>query len=194
VADRRGYTCGLWQLLHTLASRLPDTDNSGAVWLAAVKGFVSSYFQCTECAKHFVRHAGGEEAVAVARKRDAVLWMWRTHNIVSGGEGWGAVVRLLAGASTAELVLLACPRRARRLSAHSLPDRLPCMATRTHLNPPPPLLPPRSTGGWRPRRLRTQIRATPQRRPSSSRPPRCARSAGGWPPAGLLEERAFSWL
>ncbi|KAI7845151.1 hypothetical protein COHA_001196 [Chlorella ohadii] len=83
VADRRGYTCGLWQLLHTLASRLPDTDNSGAVWLAAVKGFVSSYFQCTECAKHFVRHAGGEEAVAVAHKRDAVLWMWRTHNIVN---------------------------------------------------------------------------------------------------------------
>ncbi|PRW57447.1 Sulfhydryl oxidase 1 [Chlorella sorokiniana] len=83
VADKRGYTCGLWQLFHTLASRLPDSDNSGAVWLAAVKGFVSSYFQCSECAKHFVRHAGGEEAVAVARKRDAVLWMWRTHNIVN---------------------------------------------------------------------------------------------------------------
>lgn len=89
MADKRGYTCGLWQLFHTLASRLPDTENSGAVWLAAVKGFVASYFQCTECAKHFVRHAGGEEAVAVARKRDAVLWMWRTHNIVRGvGEGW----------------------------------------------------------------------------------------------------------
>ncbi|KAL4452309.1 hypothetical protein ABPG75_007971 [Micractinium tetrahymenae] len=81
--DSRGYTCGLWQLLHTLASRLPETENAGAVWLAAVKGFVKNYFQCSECAKHFVRHAGGEEAVAVARKRDAVLWMWRTHNIVN---------------------------------------------------------------------------------------------------------------
>ena len=45
IPDRRGYTCGLWQLFHTLASRLPDTDNSGAVWLAAVKGFVSNFFQ-----------------------------------------------------------------------------------------------------------------------------------------------------
>lgn len=36
-----------------------------------------------ECAKHFVRHAAGELAAGVARKRDAVLWLWRTHNIVS---------------------------------------------------------------------------------------------------------------
>lgn len=179
--DSRGYTCGLWQLFHTLASRLPETENAGAVWLAAVKGFVKSYFQCTvggpgreqggagagpcagcsdglhvwpvqlgspagpepataadiklaavmpkplslaclhhrrmcqltchacrlagspllasvlnasrlpptlplvqECAKHFVRHAAGEQAAAVASKQDAVLWMWRTHNIVRG--------------------------------------------------------------------------------------------------------------
>lgn len=81
--DRRGYTCGLWQLFHTLASRLPEAENSGAVWLAAVKGFIGNFFQCSECAKHFMRHAVGEEAVAVATKRDAVLWMWRTHNIVN---------------------------------------------------------------------------------------------------------------
>lgn len=85
--EGRGYTCGLWQLFHTLATRLPDSENAGAVWLAGVKGFVSAFFQCAECAKHFVRHAEGEEAVAVATKRDAVLWLWRTHNIVSLGEG-----------------------------------------------------------------------------------------------------------
>lgn len=81
--DSRGYTCGLWQLFHTLAARLSEAENSGAVWLAAIKGFVQNYFQCAECAKHFVRHAVGEEAGAVARKRDAVLWIWRTHNIVN---------------------------------------------------------------------------------------------------------------
>ncbi|KAL4441288.1 hypothetical protein ABPG77_011525 [Micractinium sp. CCAP 211/92] len=83
LPDSRGYTCGLWQLFHSLASRLPETENAGAVWLAAVKGFVQNYFQCTECAKHFVRHAAGELAAGVARKRDAVLWLWRTHNIVN---------------------------------------------------------------------------------------------------------------
>ena len=93
--DRRGYTCGLWQLFHTLAARLPDTPNSGAVWLAAVKGFVGSYFQCSECAKHFMKHATGEEARAVATKRDACLWMWKAHNIVSegwAGLGWAGLV------------------------------------------------------------------------------------------------------
>ena len=82
--DRRGYTCGLWQLFHSLAARLDDSDNAGAVWLAAVKGFVGSYFQCSECAAHFMRHAGAQAALAVATKRDAVLWVWRAHNIVSG--------------------------------------------------------------------------------------------------------------
>lgn len=47
LPDSRGYTCGLWQLFHSLASRLPETENAGAVWLAAVKGFVQNYFQCT---------------------------------------------------------------------------------------------------------------------------------------------------
>lgn len=103
MPDRRGYTCGLWQLFHTLASRLPDSENSGAVWLAAVKGFVASYFQCSECAKHFVRHAGGEEAVGVARKRDAVLWMWRTHNIVRQRGGGGYILSRAASAALAGL-------------------------------------------------------------------------------------------
>lgn len=98
--DTRGYTCGLWQLLHSLAARLDDSENAGAVWLAAVRGFVGSYFQCTECARHFGRHAGGEEALQVARKRDAVLWMWRAHNIVSSCGG-GCSCGRAAGSSAA---------------------------------------------------------------------------------------------
>lgn len=79
--DSRGYTCGLWQLLHSLASHAPDTDNTGARWLTAVSGFVEHYFQCNECAKHFVNHAN-DAAGNVVSKRDAVLWLWRTHNKV----------------------------------------------------------------------------------------------------------------
>ncbi|KAL4857301.1 Sulfhydryl oxidase 1 [Chlorella vulgaris] len=81
--DNRGYTCGLWELFHTLAARLPDSENSGAVWLAAIKGFVGNYFQCTECAQHFMLHAGGEEALRVVDKRSACLWIWKAHNMVN---------------------------------------------------------------------------------------------------------------
>lgn len=95
--DSRGYTCGLWQLLHALASLQPEappgasadggagSGGGGARWLAAVAGFVRHFFQCAECAKHFVKHA--QAATAVTSKRDAALWLWRAHNIVSRGAG-----------------------------------------------------------------------------------------------------------
>ena len=64
--------------------------------MATVKGFIKSYFQCLECTKHFVRHASKDDAAHVQTKKDAVLWMWKTHNIVrarlgeGAGEGGGA--------------------------------------------------------------------------------------------------------
>ncbi len=46
LPDSRGYTCGLWMLLHSLAARLPEEGNSGVLWLTSVKGFIKSFFQC----------------------------------------------------------------------------------------------------------------------------------------------------
>ena len=34
---RRGYTCGLWQVLHSLAARAPSDDSGGAAWMHAVR-------------------------------------------------------------------------------------------------------------------------------------------------------------
>lgn len=45
--------------------------------------FVEQFFQCSECSQHFGAMAAEEAAVAVSTKRDAVLWAWRAHNIVS---------------------------------------------------------------------------------------------------------------
>jgi thiol oxidase len=83
--DSRGYTCGLWQLFHSLAARLGENDSAaGATWLAAIKGFVKHFFQCGECAEHFMQYHGNSAAAdAVMTKRDAVLWLWRTHNEVN---------------------------------------------------------------------------------------------------------------
>lgn len=79
----RGYTCALWQLFHSLASRLPEQPASGAVWMATIKGFIKHFFQCAECASHFLRMAADGDALHVATKRDAILWAWRAHNKVS---------------------------------------------------------------------------------------------------------------
>lgn len=44
--DTRGYTCGLWLLMHAVAARMPAEGNSGALWMAGSKGFIKHYFQC----------------------------------------------------------------------------------------------------------------------------------------------------
>lgn len=88
----RGYTCGLWQLFHSLAVGVPDT-NGGLLWMEGVRGFVKHYFQCTACAEHFGAMTGQDSALRVATRRDAVMWAWRAHNRVSGG--WWVVVGMV---------------------------------------------------------------------------------------------------
>lgn len=80
----RGYTCALWQLFHTLGSRLSEDDTmSGARWMTAIRGFVKHFFQCGECARNFVKHASTVAADQVQTKKEAVLWMWSAHNLVN---------------------------------------------------------------------------------------------------------------
>ena len=83
TVDTRGYTCGLWQIIHTLSVRMPTTGISGpgSEWLETVKNFISHYFQCGDCSSHFVSYV--EDARDVKSKKEAVLWLWRTHNKVN---------------------------------------------------------------------------------------------------------------
>ena len=84
IPSGRGYTCGLWQLFHSLSVGVSDEDSrSGARWLIAVRGFVKHFFQCSDCSRNFVAFASSESAEKVISKRDAVLWMWSTHNLVN---------------------------------------------------------------------------------------------------------------
>ncbi|KAL4553161.1 hypothetical protein Ndes2526B_g03039 [Nannochloris sp. 'desiccata'] len=84
LPSSRGYTCALWQLFHTLAARLPENDAlSGARWMTAIRGFAKNFFQCSDCARNFVKHASTLAADKVQTKREAVLWMWATHNLVN---------------------------------------------------------------------------------------------------------------
>jgi len=82
--NTRGYTCGLWLLFHSLAARMPENDpRAGERWLAGIRGYIQYFFQCSDCAKHFLSYATSPEASKVVTKRDAVLWIWRTHNVVN---------------------------------------------------------------------------------------------------------------
>lgn len=85
TSESRGYTCGLWMLFHSLSVRMPEKNGSrsGQEWLDVIRGFVQHFFQCGDCAKHFLEYAGKSDARDVDTKRDGVLWLWRTHNLVN---------------------------------------------------------------------------------------------------------------
>ena len=81
----RGYTCGLWVTFHTLAAGLPDwrTGDPGLIFMDGIRAFGSHFFLCEECAKHFKKLLESPAANEVKTKRDAIIWTWKTHNIVN---------------------------------------------------------------------------------------------------------------
>ena len=81
MPETRGYTCGLWLLFHSLAARVGG-DTGGALWMAAVRGFMRTYFQCSDCSRHFEDMASQTDALAVGTPQQALLWSWRAHNRV----------------------------------------------------------------------------------------------------------------
>jgi len=75
----RGYTCGLWSLLHAVAAT--SNDGRAASDLAAARAAVSEFFGCEVCRQHFetipVSETDGQNKAA------AQLWWWKAHNIVN---------------------------------------------------------------------------------------------------------------
>jgi hypothetical protein len=97
VEGTRGYTCGLWTLLHALAARAPGPEG-GAAWFEKTTGWIEHFFPCDDCRAHFLAMAAEVPRGEIVTARDAQLWMWRAHNEVNArlaarearGEGAGS--------------------------------------------------------------------------------------------------------
>ncbi|KAG4080123.1 hypothetical protein HA402_008194 [Bradysia odoriphaga] len=81
----RGYSCGLWKLFHHLTVRASNAteDNDPLEVLTTIVDYVKHFFGCTECAMHFQEMAVARDMWNVSTGDDAVLWLWKAHNIVS---------------------------------------------------------------------------------------------------------------
>jgi len=80
--DQRGFSCGFWQMLHGIAASVRDED--AQPFVRAIGDFMLHHFGCHNCGEHFHKAAlSPKSGGAVATARDAVLWMWRVHNIVN---------------------------------------------------------------------------------------------------------------
>ncbi|CAI9607747.1 unnamed protein product [Staurois parvus] len=87
----RGYPCSLWKIFHSLTVQgatqpevLANTafENDAQAVLKIMRRYIREFFGCRECAKHF--EAMAKESVdAVKTAEEAVMWLWRKHNVVN---------------------------------------------------------------------------------------------------------------
>lgn len=82
VPGRRGYTCSLWRLFHSLTLLATQKSQEISV-LPVIHGYVKEFFGCTECVKHFTKMVQDEGALSISAARAQTLWLWRAHNKVN---------------------------------------------------------------------------------------------------------------
>ncbi|XP_059655427.1 sulfhydryl oxidase 2-like isoform X2 [Cornus florida] len=78
--DTRGFSCGLWVLLHSLSVRTEDGESHLA--FTAICDFIHNFFVCEECRQHFYEMCSSVSG-PFNKTRDLVLWLWSAHNKVN---------------------------------------------------------------------------------------------------------------
>ncbi|KAL4270819.1 hypothetical protein AHAS_AhasUnG0052600 [Arachis hypogaea] len=78
--ETRGFSCGLWVLLHSLSVRIEDGESQFT--FSATCDFVHDFFICEECRQHFYRMCSSVSS-PFNKARDYALWLWSTHNKVN---------------------------------------------------------------------------------------------------------------
>ncbi|XP_062170712.1 sulfhydryl oxidase 2 isoform X2 [Alnus glutinosa] len=78
--ETRGFSCGLWVLLHSLSVRIEDGESQFA--FTAICEFVHNFFICEECRQHFYDMCSSVSS-PFNKTRDFALWLWSAHNKVN---------------------------------------------------------------------------------------------------------------
>ncbi|CAN8312232.1 unnamed protein product [Cochlearia groenlandica] len=78
--ETRGFSCGLWVLMHSLSARIGDGESQFA--FMAICEFINNFFMCDDCRQHFHDMCLSVKT-PFKKARDIVLWLWSTHNKVN---------------------------------------------------------------------------------------------------------------
>ncbi|KAK4487420.1 hypothetical protein RD792_005945 [Penstemon davidsonii] len=78
--ETRGFSCGLWVLLHSLSVRVEDGESHTA--FTTICDFIHNFFICEECRHHF-QEMCSNVSKPFKKSRDFVLWLWNAHNKVN---------------------------------------------------------------------------------------------------------------
>ncbi|XP_023764097.1 sulfhydryl oxidase 2 isoform X1 [Lactuca sativa] len=76
----RGFSCGLWVLLHSLSVRVENEESQMA--FTSICDFIHKFFACEECSQHFYNMCS-RVSTPFTTTRDFVLWLWTAHNEVN---------------------------------------------------------------------------------------------------------------
>ncbi|KAI3453095.1 hypothetical protein Pfo_009758 [Paulownia fortunei] len=78
--ETRGFSCGLWVLLHSLSVRVDDGESHMA--FTTICDFIHNFFICEECRQHFYDMCSSVSN-PFKKAHDFVLWLWNAHNKVN---------------------------------------------------------------------------------------------------------------
>eukprot|EP00441_Pelagodinium_beii_P020643 CAMPEP_0197652922 /NCGR_PEP_ID=MMETSP1338-20131121/34740_1 /TAXON_ID=43686 ORGANISM="Pelagodinium beii, Strain RCC1491" /NCGR_SAMPLE_ID=MMETSP1338 /ASSEMBLY_ACC=CAM_ASM_000754 /LENGTH=525 /DNA_ID=CAMNT_0043227891 /DNA_START=61 /DNA_END=1638 /DNA_ORIENTATION=- len=77
--QKRGYTCGLWTLMHFTAAG--STDSTALRNTEMLRSMIREFFGCTDCRDHFAQIP--YEKSMIQSQKDMQLWWWDAHNQVN---------------------------------------------------------------------------------------------------------------
>lgn len=77
---KRGFTCGLWSLFHTVIAH--GEDSHALEDTKIMRAVIADLFGCKDCRDHFLNHIAWSEK-STRTRRDAQIWWWQAHNQVN---------------------------------------------------------------------------------------------------------------
>ncbi|GAB2220211.1 hypothetical protein Droror1_Dr00007854 [Drosera rotundifolia] len=78
--DTRGFSCGLWVLMHAISVRIDNRESHIA--FTTMCDFIHNFFVCEECRTHFYAICSNV-STPFNTTRDFALWLWAAHNTVN---------------------------------------------------------------------------------------------------------------
>ncbi|KAL6609524.1 hypothetical protein ACP70R_039493 [Stipagrostis hirtigluma subsp. patula] len=79
-SETRGFSCGLWVLLHSLTVRIGDGESQST--FTSICDFIHNFFICEECRRHFYEMCSSV-SIPFKSTRGLALWLWSAHNKVN---------------------------------------------------------------------------------------------------------------
>uniref|UniRef100_A0A0N5ARC9 Sulfhydryl oxidase n=1 Tax=Syphacia muris TaxID=451379 RepID=A0A0N5ARC9_9BILA len=79
----RGYTCGLWTLMHFSTSYNLKYKALKFNIVEPIHQFIWRFLSCEICGKHFHTYYTKTNLKALKKPEDGIMWLWKAHNIAN---------------------------------------------------------------------------------------------------------------